>query len=147
MGRSAVALWLADTQGGEPVPPEDQWDINRVATLHAYSFAGPTAGNGKFAVYSNDVIGGRCWRVANEKDIVPHVWAVNDINQIPNLYGSTGLEHALLSETCKDVRKGVENLDYQQIGKNVESFASPLNLELSLPTKWCISTCKHISTR
>ena len=123
---STVALWLADTQGGEPVPPEDQWDVNRVAIVHAYSFAGPTAGNGKFALHSNGVIGSRCWRVVNQQDIVPHVWSVNDIDQIPDLYPLNVIEHALLATTCATVLKSVEHLDYQQIGNIVESFTSAL---------------------
>jgi len=128
---STVALWLADTQGGDPVPPEDQWDINRVATVHAYSFAGPTAGNGKFALHSDDVIGSRCWRIANRQDIAPHVWAVNDINQIPDIYGSTGIEHALLAKTSAALIKNVGTLDYQQTGKNVEPFTSALKPTVS----------------
>jgi hypothetical protein len=58
--------------------------------------------------------------------MVPHVWAVNDIEQIPNIYPLNVIEHALLANTCTGVINSVGHLDYQQIGKNVESFTSPL---------------------
>jgi hypothetical protein len=128
---STVALWLADTQGGDPVPPEDQWDVNRVATVHAYSFAGPTAGNGKFALHSDEVIGSRCRRIANRQDIAPHVWAVSDIKRIPEIYGSTGIENGLLAKISDVLIKRVENLDYQQTEKHVESFTSALKPAVS----------------
>jgi hypothetical protein len=43
---STLALWLADTQGRDHVRDEDLWDPEKKAQIYAYSFAGPTAGNG-----------------------------------------------------------------------------------------------------
>ena len=113
---STFALWLADTQGTDRVPAEDRWDPERHATVYAYSFAGPTAGNREFASHSNAVIGDRCWRFFNKLDVVPHAWAVSDLEQIPFLYGSTGLEHAALTELCGQAVNSVGHLNYQQIG-------------------------------
>lgn len=122
---STLALWLADTQG-RAASEEDQWDVNGNAKVHAYSFAGPTAGNGKFAAHSNSVIGDRCWRVANAKDIVPRAW--NDLKAIPDLYGSSGRERELLSQLCDGVAPSVAKLDYQQIcsGGQVHEFTGRL---------------------
>src|SRR5208282_805605 len=87
---STLALWLADTQGKGSVPKDEQWDIDGKATVYCYSFAGPSAGNAKFADHSNQKIGARCWRIANRQDLVPHAWS--DIAAIPWIYGSTGAE-------------------------------------------------------
>ena len=123
---STFALWLADTQGAGPVPSEDQWDKDHNATVHAYSFAGPTAGNDKFALHSDAVIGDRCWRIFNQQDIVPRAWVTRDLEQIPGLYGSNAVEQGILSEVCASAIKSVGHLNYHQIGKNLTAFESPL---------------------
>jgi hypothetical protein len=94
--------------------------------VHAYSFAGPTAGNDKFALHSDAVIGDRCWRIFNQQDIVPRAWVTRDLEQIPGLYGSNAVEQGILSEVCASAIKSVGHLNYHQIGKNLTAFESPL---------------------
>src|SRR5258708_6836160 len=65
---STLALWLADTQ--------TDWDQNNKATVTAYSFAGPTAGNKEFADHLDSVLRANHHRVVNPFDLVPYVSAV-----------------------------------------------------------------------
>lgn len=113
---STLALWLADTQGASPVPQNSQWDPDRKAVVHAYSFAGPTAGNGSFVAHSDAIIGPRCHRVFNPLDIVPHVWAVEDLRRIPSLYGTA---EPALQKIVDSVIARVATLDYKQVGSLV----------------------------
>jgi hypothetical protein len=121
-----LALWLADTQGRE-VAPDEQWDPGRNATVHAYSFAGPTAGNGAFVRHSNAVIGPRCHRIANRLDIVPHAWARADLEAIPTLYGAPVLPIPFLAELASQVAREYAPLDYQHVGNDVTVLPGVLN--------------------
>jgi hypothetical protein len=123
---STLALWLAETQGRDPVPEKDQWDPRHIATVYAYSFAGPTAGNGKFAAHSNAVIGPRCHRVVNRLDLVPHAWAVSDLEQIPNLYDLPEVEQGMLKGVVDEGIQSVKALDYQQVGNVVTELPGVL---------------------
>ena len=80
---NVVALWLADTQGEDAVDP---WDPQRKATIHCYSFAGPTAGNTDFAGRHDAVLGERSHRIANALDVVPHAWEVGRLQQLSGVY-------------------------------------------------------------
>lgn len=126
-----LALWLADTQGPH-VPEDDRWDPDRKATVHAYSFAGPTAGNGTFAAHSNAVIGPRCYRIVNQLDIVPHVWAVCDLNSIPTLYRLPAAQQAILKGLTDELVRAVGILDYQHVGNHVTNFPGVFDSEKSL---------------
>src|SRR5713101_5560204 len=123
---STLALWLAETQGHDPVPEEDQWDPRHRATVYAYSFAGPTAGNGKFAAHSNGVIGPRCHRIVNRLDVVPHAWAVSDLEQIPSLYELPEVEQRILKDVVDKGIQSVKALDYQQVGGVVTELPGAL---------------------
>ena len=81
----ALALWLADTQGGVVVGAE-QWDPSAKAKLYLYTFAAPTPGNAGFANRLKQKIAAS-YRLANPYDIVPHAWNPKEIREIPNLYG------------------------------------------------------------
>jgi Lipase (class 3) len=81
----ALALWLADTQG-KTVPASEQWDPANKATLHLYTFAGPTPGNAQFATRFQQKITD-AQRFANPNDVVPHVWEPGEVKEIPDLYG------------------------------------------------------------
>lgn len=87
---STVALWLADTQGPQHIKSE-QWDPNNNATVSAYTFAGPTAGNAEWAAYFDSRLGDRTCRIWNSMDIVPHAWNINDLKKLPDLYLSGGI--------------------------------------------------------
>ncbi len=89
---STLALALAQSQGA--APSSRRWDPDNKATVHCWSFAGPTAGNRPFAELSDRVLGTRCHRVFNRLDIVPHAWIAADpdhpepsITDVPDLYG------------------------------------------------------------
>ena len=74
----AVALWLLDTQA--------QWDPQTRATILCEPTAGPTSGNGAFAGYYDQRLGGGTTRLVNSLDMVPHVWNETDLAAIPALY-------------------------------------------------------------
>jgi pimeloyl-ACP methyl ester carboxylesterase len=75
-----LALWLADTQGFS------DWDRNRNATLSCLATAGPTAGNGLFALHSGAKLGSNLVSYYNTLDVVPHAWQGSMLAQIPSLY-------------------------------------------------------------
>ena len=81
----ALALWLADTQG-KTLAASEQWDPGNRATLHLYTFAGPTPGNAQFAARFQQKITD-AHRFENPYDLVPHVWEPGEIREIPDLYG------------------------------------------------------------
>ena len=83
-----VALWLADTQGTAGVPAAAQWDPHGNSIVRCFSFAGQPAGNPAFAKHSDAKLRGRCARIWNTHDVVPHAWVADDIRQIPDLYGN-----------------------------------------------------------
>lgn len=76
----AAAVWLADTQGFS------DWDRNRNATLSCLATAGPTAGNGLFALHSGVKLGSRLVPYYNTLDVVPHAWQGSMLAQITSLY-------------------------------------------------------------
>jgi hypothetical protein len=112
---STVALWLADTQGEAHVDEAFRWDRRAMATVRCYSYAGPTAGNDAFAARSDRVLGGRCQRVFNTLDVVPHAWNASDLGRIDGLY-PTAPPIDLLRELIDEIRTQVEPLGYTQIG-------------------------------
>lgn len=81
----ALALWLADTQGTSVAT--QQWDPRAMAKLHLYTFAAPTPGNAGFAAHFKASAIVDAYRLANPYDIVAHVWAPDEVRQIPGLYG------------------------------------------------------------
>ncbi len=81
----ALALWLADTQGGA-VGNSEQWDPSSRANLHLYSFSAPTPGNAGFAARFKQRIAD-AYRLENPYDIVPHVWDPSEVREVPDLYG------------------------------------------------------------
>jgi hypothetical protein len=86
-----------------------------MATVRCYSYAGPTAGNDAFAARSDRVLGGRCQRVFNTLDVVPHAWNASDLGRIDGLY-PTAPPIDLLRELIDEIRTQVEPLGYTQIG-------------------------------
>jgi hypothetical protein len=109
----ALAAWLVDTQGTESVTPADQWDPERVATVQAYAFAGPTPGNGAFARHVDAILGDRCHRTFNRLDLVPHAFATRDLEMIPGLYDPPPSERKVLDVLAAKLIRAVKPLDYQ----------------------------------
>jgi hypothetical protein len=71
-----LTLWLHDVRV--------LWDPFHEVTLSTMPTAGPTAGNSRFAAYSDDKLS--ITRFANSIDVVPHAWQASDLAQIPTLY-------------------------------------------------------------
>jgi hypothetical protein len=114
---TTAALWLADTQGPQDLR-SDGWDPDGKATVSAFCFAGPTAGNKPWAEYYDSRLGERTCRVWNSKDIVPHAWNTGDMSELPDLYRSGGIK---MSFTLKLLVEGIRlklelaRNDYTQI--------------------------------
>lgn len=118
---TTLALWLTDTQARRNPKPEWEWDRNSKATIHAYSFAAPSAGNEDFATYSNAVLGSRCQRIVNVRDVAPYAWA--DLDRIPeqlNLASRPERERNLVQAAVEPVKKRVQPRDYKQIERTIE---------------------------
>jgi hypothetical protein len=121
---STLALWLADTQG--EVSEDQRWDPHTKARVHCFSYAGPTAGNQAFVDRSNAVIGPRCHRIANTLDIVPHAWTVEDLRQIPDLYGP-GVDREPIKELVGQIVEDVAPLGYHHVGQQVRTLGGRLD--------------------
>jgi hypothetical protein len=118
-----LALWLAETQGPGAATNE-RWDPNGDATIHCYSYAGPTAGNEAFARRSNAKIGGRCHRVMNPLDVVPHAWMPSDLAKVPSLYDGV-VPHLHALDSLLTVASGhTGQLRYTQIDTLTKPDAS-----------------------
>ena len=115
---TTAALWLSDTRGPQPDDPSEEWNPDGKATVNAYAFAGPTAGNSKWADYFNNHIAGTAQRIWNSLDIVPHVWNTHDLSQLPGLYRSGGIEMNDAEEIAVEAIRAalfVSGNDYTQI--------------------------------
>jgi hypothetical protein len=113
---STLGLWLADTQG-QDVAPDELWDPSNKATISAFSFAGPTAGNTAFAEHSNTVLKERLHRIVNTKDVVPYAWNVNDLNLVSALYKLPDFERLALQGMVERIAKAVGQFGYCQPGE------------------------------
>jgi len=120
---STLALWLAHTQKPQTDAAE-AWDPEGKATVLAYSFAGPTAGNAAFAAYSDSVLRANCHRVWNKRDIAPRAFIPTEMDEIPNLYKLNPLDMGLLRLLVKLVAHRVDGLDYKQVGGAGSMFDS-----------------------
>jgi hypothetical protein len=108
---STVALWLADTQGAQDDPAE-LWDPTRQATLHYYSFAGPTAGDSDFAAHSDALFGDRCHRIWNYNDVVPCAFIPTHLTDVSRRYNLNGLERMTIDKLTSEVAAKVAGLNY-----------------------------------
>jgi hypothetical protein len=118
----ALATWLADTQGSAGAAAE-QWDPDRHATIHSYTFAAPTPGNGAFARHFQSLVSAACrYRLFNPNDLIPHVWKVEEAQQIPTLYsGDLGFLEPLV-QTALPI---LQPLDYQHETDDAQWTAVP----------------------
>jgi hypothetical protein len=115
---STLALCLAETQG-ETVAPAERWDPEGRATVHCWSYAGPTAGDEGFAARSNALIGPRCHRIVNALDVVPHAWALADLEKIPTLYAAPVARVPALADLVTIVGELTRKLGYTHVGNHV----------------------------
>jgi len=126
-----LALWLADTRGSQEDAAE-QWNLNPTAPVHAYSFAGPTAGNQEFAEHSNKVLTS-CRRIWNRLDIVPHAFVAHDLVNVASQYNLNPLEESVLNGLVQKVAAAVAPLHYTQICGDGTAFSAPLIPKLPFP--------------
>lgn len=125
-----LALWLADTRG---TPNEaDRWTSDPKTPVHAWSFAGPTAGNQQFAAHSNLTLTG-CHRIWNKLDVVPYAFAVSDLRKISALYKLDLAERVVLEGIINTVAAEVTPLNYTQICADGEPFSVSPVPDLPLP--------------
>lgn len=105
-----VALWLTD------VKAENAFKDTEFSVV---AFAGPTAGNTDFANYSNEKLAGKCDRIANSLDIVPHGWEKESMAELSSLYSSFPLPLVLPMPPTwvflKYLQRQVKGVDYKQI--------------------------------
>lgn len=121
---STVALWLHDTQGTD-VPASEQWDPGGQATVRCHSFAGPTAGNAAFAAHSNRALSGVCTRFVNTNDLVPHAWALADVQNIAKLWDGT-FDRAPLRRLVDQVTRDLDTLHLEYTHPDVlDHFTVP----------------------
>ena len=118
---STLALWLDNTRQA-PDDPAEQWDPERRASVLAYSFAGPTAGNAAFANYSDYVLGANGHRVWNKRDVAPRAFIPKEMEEIPTLYELNPLERETLRLFINLVAQRVNGLGYRQISAGGTMF-------------------------
>ena len=119
---STVALWLKDALGSQN--EAECWDKKQDAQVLCYAFAGPTPGNAEFAHRLDTVLGGDHHHVRNMNDVVTHVWQLDELQQIPGLYGTrTAPFGKLISRIVADVQA----LNYRQATRGVAQFSGALD--------------------
>lgn len=105
---STVALWLADTQG-------ELWDSGESATVHAYTYAAPTAGNALWASYFDARLGANTQRIWNPLDVVPYEWNIADLAKVAYLYLPDIMPPFWVSPFLAELMWALEDKDYEQI--------------------------------
>src|SRR5262249_32585727 len=117
----ALALFLSDIQG--------TWNLSAGTEIASLASAGPTPGNGDFAVYFNSQLGHATTRYRNILDVVPHVWHTADIAAIPGL-DAPDIAPDLLVAALADTARAISlSGDYTQI---VPVAGLPGNIDQSL---------------
>jgi pimeloyl-ACP methyl ester carboxylesterase len=82
---TVVALWLRDTQGNGAAR-DVGWDPSKRAKLHCMAFAGPTAGNGDFAIYISERLGAELELIHNSLDHAPALWDTQTLDGLAEMY-------------------------------------------------------------
>jgi len=115
-----LALWFKQSQG-----QASGWDPNSNVSVTTTAFAGATAGNTDFAVYSDSILGDSCDRIHNTNDVVPHAWESKSVKEIPDIYSSIGITLSEIERWVIDFAADIIQ-DYKQINVS-KPFAFPLN--------------------
>jgi hypothetical protein len=103
----AASLWLAET-----------WASGRNVAIDCFSFAGPTGGNAPFAAHYDAVLAPKTRSIVNRRDIVPHAWAISDLNGIGDLY-------PLLDFPTNALAGSVTRFGYTHVGGERIVFTPP----------------------
>jgi len=127
----AVALWLKDAL--DSADPQEIWDPSQRATVACYAFAGPTPGNAGFAQRIERVLGERYHHLRNMNDIVTRAWQVDELREIPALYGTRSAPFkGLVGLIVADVEKR----DYRQAKQDVPGFKGGLADTRTFPAEF-----------
>ena len=120
----ALALFLSDTQNSDKisVPSHYQWNPHGKATIHCYSFAGPTPGNSAFADYFNQQLGRNFYRYANKLDLVTHAWHSAQLRKTGGIFGDAISAPPGLDLLFNQMADEVADMDYCHLGQD---YAEP----------------------
>jgi pimeloyl-ACP methyl ester carboxylesterase len=112
---TVVALWLRDTQGNGAAR-DVGWDPSRHAKLHCTAFAGPTAGNGDFAIYISERLGAELELIHNELDHAPALWDTQTLDGLASLYQPHVPEPTVIRVLIEALSNELERhgLEYEQ---------------------------------
>lgn len=126
-----VALWLKDALDSPNAA--ECWDASRRAEIHCHAFAGPTPGNAEFAGRIDTVLGARHHHLRNAADVVTHAFQIDELEQIPALYGA---RTAPFSGLVRGIVDRVRAPSYRQATNGVTTFAGALDPDRSLPAEF-----------
>ena len=129
-GALAPALALCLTEALNSPDVGERWDERRQAKVLCHAFAGPTPGNAAFAARIDAQLGDGHHHLRNLNDLVTHAWQVDELQQIPTLYGERS---RLLGPLVPDVVECVQALNYRHATKGVTTFRGALDDRRSLP--------------
>jgi len=114
-----LALWLRDTQGFPGL-----WDPAENATVTTMPFAGPTAGDARFAAHSDEMLPHAkqlpsdtpaSYRYANSLDIAPYVWNEGSLDALRTLYQPDIPENTIIDNLVKLAMDAASDGDYTQL--------------------------------
>jgi len=126
-----VALWLKDALDAPDAA--ECWDTSRHAQVLCHAFAGPTPGNAEFANRIDAVLGASHHHLRNTNDIVTHAFQIDELEQIPGLYGP---HTAAFSGLVGGIIALVRASSYRQAISGVTRFAGDLDPHRLLPAEF-----------
>src|SRR5262249_20064717 len=124
----AMALWLTEMLNSSDAA--ERWDERRRSQVFCHAFAGPTPGDAAFAARIDAELGPRHRHLRNMNDLVTHAWQVDELQQIPGLFGGRCQR---LGQLVPDVVECVEALNYRHATKGVTTFQGTLDERRPLP--------------
>ncbi|PRQ06749.1 Lipase [Enhygromyxa salina] len=112
---TVVALWLRDTQGSG-ASRDVGWDPARHAKLHCMAFAGPTAGNGDFAIYISERLGAQLELIHNSLDHAAALWDTQTLVGLADLYRPHVVEPTVIRVVIEALGEELERhgVEYEQ---------------------------------
>ncbi|HYR09070.1 MAG TPA: hypothetical protein VEQ60_14910, partial [Longimicrobium sp.] len=93
--------------------------------------AGPTAGNGAFARYSDQKL--TATRFSNAIDVVPHAWQASDLAKIPTLYAPDIEPDELIDDLVAFAEQLSAGGDYTQLSAGPGWFPFPVEKSIIKP--------------
>jgi hypothetical protein len=146
-----LALWFYDMMG-----TPDLKDFRDNISIKVYGFAGPTAGDNKFAEYSDSILKAPSFfrsftRYINKLDVAVNVWNKDDMKNILSFYGDDVPITKFIKNMVELFIRKLSKLKYTQPGQIVvinsheEKFKIPdlkgidLDAELGLEGKYSLN--------